>query len=260
MLHAILTVHGIGNPVPSTLAPLASEIAAMAKLTEVNIKEAFWSDITQRDEDLLRTRIPGADKSVLHSFVIDYLGDAIAYSKVRSAPGRYMQIQDRVREQLRAISEGAGNESVSLMIIAHSLGSVIAADTLRLMEEEGGLPLNISFDYFITLGSPLALYSLRYGIEEFNQPARPKKSWLNFFYSTDPIGYPLRALNAPYSKAVSEDIVLRSHRTRNPITTLLHSIALRIPILSDFTGPFAHDWYTSDKTVIERVGALFAKS
>lgn len=259
MLHAILTVHGIGNPAPGTLMPLAKEIVTAAKLESADINEAFWSDVTQHDEDLLRTRIPGADESVLHNFVIDYLGDAIAYSRVRSNPGRYAEIQERVRAQLRAISENAGSESVSLMIIAHSLGSVIAADALRLMEEEGSTPANISFDYFVTLGSPLALYSLRYGIDEFNSPARPKKSWLNFFYSTDPIGYPLRALNAAYKEAVSEDIALRSHRTGNVITTFLHSAALRIPVLSDFTGPFAHDWYMNDRTVIERTSGLFTK-
>ena len=49
MLHAILTVHGIGNPAPGTLVPLAKEIAKMAKLESVDINEAFWSDITQHD-------------------------------------------------------------------------------------------------------------------------------------------------------------------------------------------------------------------
>jgi hypothetical protein len=68
---------------------------------------------------------------------------------------------------------------------------------------------------FYTMGSPIALWSLRY--PSFGEPIRfPTRTlavhhpglqprWVNFYDPDDVIGYPLKPLNARYRAAVSED-------------------------------------------------------
>jgi hypothetical protein len=65
------------------------------------------------------------------------------------------------------------------------------------------------------LGSPLALWSLRY--RDFGKPIqvpsphlgthfpKAKGGWINFYDQDDVIGYPLRTINPAYKSAVKED-------------------------------------------------------
>jgi hypothetical protein len=63
---------------------------------------------------------------------------------------------------------------------------------------------------FFTLGSPLALFSLQHGgPEAFSKPVRvehPDGRWVNIRDKDDPVGMPLKTLNAEYQAAVHHDV------------------------------------------------------
>ncbi len=72
---------------------------------------------------------------------------------------------------------------------------------------------------FYTLGSPIALWSLRY--RNFGKPIQVPSlkfgnhyrnlvgEWVNFYDKADIIGYPLKELNADYNAAVTSDRAVR---------------------------------------------------
>ena len=61
---------------------------------------------------------------------------------------------------------------------------------------------------FFTMGSPLALFALRYGAELFNKPINVDGAgrWVNILDKDDPIAYPLRELNEEYKAVVLADL------------------------------------------------------
>jgi hypothetical protein len=104
--------------------------------------------------------------------------------------------------------------------IAHSLGTVISSDYVwdrtkaRRRTRRRGFHERLAFANFFTVGSPLALYSLRYGgPEAFNKPVRveiPRGRWVNLYDRDDPVGMPLKPLNAAYRRAVWKDVHVES--------------------------------------------------
>ncbi len=84
-----------------------------------------------------------------------------------------------------------------LSIIAHSLGTVIAADFVR--------DKNIKINNLFTMGSPIQLFSLQYGEAEFKPPVSCENAngrWINIFDRDDPIAYRLEEISDEYKKAI----------------------------------------------------------
>jgi hypothetical protein len=79
----------------------------------------------------------------------------------------------------------------SIMLISHSMGSIIAYDTLRdLGRSDPGFELS----HFVTIGSPLGLPHVKAKIikernydERVRTPSVVKKSWMNFADKKDPV-------------------------------------------------------------------------
>jgi hypothetical protein len=152
-------------------------------------------------------------------------------------------------------------------VIAHSLGTVIASNYLYDLEvyprkriiaktvrqAMGKTPLDRgeTLASLYTLGSPIAMWSLRY--ENYGIPVAvpsPKLAkrrrdleteWVNFYDQDDIIGYPLRSLNDHYRKAVNEDIEVN---TGNIFTSW---------------NPASHTEYWTDNDVTVRVAEGLAR-
>ncbi len=94
-------------------------------------------------------------------------------------------------------------------MIAHSLGTVISSDFVYdQLKGTGVLHQRFLFSNFFTLGSPIALFALQYGIELFKSPIRLEckdGKWINIFDLDDPVAYPLKNLNQAYDAAVNVD-------------------------------------------------------
>jgi len=170
----------------------------------------------------------------LRAFVVRSGADVIAYQPIPGNRDTYDKIHDYVAEHLSVLADRAG-EDAPLCIICHSLGTVVASNYLwdlqhhsaqkEMIDQKTLARLNTPLEraetlaHLYTLGSPLALWALRWseskipfgkpinfpGLELHSHYPNLKGEWINFYDRDDIIGYPLRPLNGLYRQMVTED-------------------------------------------------------
>jgi len=208
---------------------------------EIVWHEVYWADILDGDEKTLceRLKYPRG----LRNLAAMFAGDVIGYSGEK-----YKRIQDRFKDVLSQVKTPS-----KVILVGHSLGTVIMTDAIynhRFMLKT--FPDEYKLDGVVTAGSPIALYSLRYGPDQFQAPIQPRK-WINIRYPRDLIGYPLRPLNKAYGLAVHEDLV-RWPSGSNILKTMLRRSLCCLPLVS----AACHTWYFDDPRVVKRIAALMA--
>jgi hypothetical protein len=262
----VVFVHGIGEQLPGCYDEFGERIRqAFEKETQRKWKvkaeretfvweEAYWADITQPDEQELEKRLGISGQ--ISKFMVSSLGDVVAYSKLPYPPDKYGEIQKRfasVIDKLSKKAEEASDTQASLDVVAHSLGTVIASDGIYDLTKAGPMPSNLTLGSFFTMGSPIALFGLRYGLANFTKPIRPK-IWINFLYPKDLIGFPLRPLNTAYETAVNEDVYL------SPVSYCFLSTAWRRFLsMVPLARASCHSWYFSDKRVVDKIAEVLAQ-
>ena len=236
---AIAYIHGIGRTERGYSQPmrraLTAAFAARGRSesdpsSELHFQEVNWSQVLGRPETELWERVHAKGPlryGKLRDFMVHFAADAIAYQPSPHDRSAYDAIHEVVAGSLASLAERAGPRA-PLCVIAHSLGTVIASNYLYdLMKRRGsymgstvrarinGTPLERgeTLALLVTMGSPIALWSLRY--PGFGEPVRMPcverhhpgltGRWINLYDPDDVIGYPLRGLNAKYRKAVTED-------------------------------------------------------
>lgn len=254
----IIFVHGMGTQVPGSSDQFRDRIvsAAAGRLTPNQWSEAYWAPVMQPDEDLLYQRI--GRSHVIDRYLFSSWGDVVAYSKPPFSPNNYERIQKIFTDSVLACGQSANPAGQTpLIVIGHSLGSVIASDGLWDMAKAGIFPSNLQLRAFFTMGSPIAMFALRFGLSVFDQPVGSPKwvnffhppasppAWFNFYYSADLIAFPLKELNGPggaYDKAVNED-------------KLLSPKGLLRKVIACFAWPGiqSHEWYFDDPEVIGKI-------
>lgn len=184
------------------VAEQQSELSQRLHKSIGSFREAgFWARLTA---PLLRPLKKGADW-VRTDFAAEYISDILAYRN----PDIYAKIQARITAELDRDAPREGKSP--LTFVAHSLGTVITSDFIY-DRSQGGKALHPGYTLrnLFTMGSPLAVFALRYGgAEAFASPVRmedPQGRWTNIFDRDDPIAYPLKPLNAAYEHAVAEDV------------------------------------------------------
>lgn len=243
-MNYIIFVHGIGEQQPGAYNDFGDRIRK-ATHEPFYWDEAYWADVTQPDEQLLKVRVGRG--GILHSFYIGSFGDLVAYSMLPYPPDKYTDIQKRFAgavKRMGYLAHEHRDTNACLSVIGHSLGSVIASDGLYDMMTLRAFPVNMKLKCFFTMGSPLALFGLRYGLENFNKPVRPQ-TWLNFYYPQDVVAFPLKPLNSAYAGAVTEDVCLSPDSFGRKLTALL-------PLV----GIASHSWYFTDRQVINRIAQV----
>lgn len=140
-------------------------------------------------------------------------------------PSRRLSGRDGKRGKARLVLQKdleeavTANKNTDIMLIAHSMGSIIAYDVLRNL---GRTNLGISVSHFVTIGSPLGLPHVMAKINEERKydrrvrtPSIVTKSWLNFADRKDPVAFDthLRDDYQPNSKKVQvkDDLVLNDY-------------------------------------------------
>ena len=243
---AVLFIHGIGRTEPGYSEPMRRTVAGeVDDLTRqaasergplpgpsVVFEEVNWSAALQNREDRLYERLDQAGPlrwGRLRHFMVDFAADAIAYQPAPSDRSAYDAVHLEVARALARLAERAGPRA-PLAVVAHSLGTVIASNYLYDLAKPrdsflapevraaiGPAPLERgeTLSLLVTLGSPIALWSLRY--PRFGTPiAFPPRRlarhhpglaarWINVYDPDDVIGYPLRELNPRYRSVVTED-------------------------------------------------------
>jgi hypothetical protein len=150
------------------------------------------------------------DWVALRGFLADFFGDAIGYQK-SERDDIYRATHALVARELNALDAAAGPDAI-FAIAAHGLGSIVASNYIWDLEQ-GSVPDEVqSFQstpmarlenlaHLYTLGSPLALWTLRY--PNFGVPvqfpvlrgAPVECEWVNFLDDDDVIAYPLKGLS-----------------------------------------------------------------
>ena len=261
----IIFVHGMGNQKPSD-----KKIEGFRKAIENAAKKAgkpfspsepwwhlcHWAPVTQPDEDALYTKI-GRPSVLLHRRLFTSEGDVVAYSRAPFSPNNYERIQQVFKASVTLCGTQATpppGQKTPLIVISHSLGSVIASDGLWDLAKARLFPSNLELRALITIGSPIALFALRFGLANFNQPVGStgwlnfftsppaKPEWANFYYNADLIAFPLKPLNQAYLNAVNKDVRLSPKGVWRKLLSLIPGV-----------GIVSHDWYLDDPEVINEI-------
>lgn len=241
---AVGIVHGMGQQTwdfhKEMAERLQKEMAKANPRARLIVEGIYWGDITDAMENRLwkRTdadRLHWNDTLKLRSFVVNYLGDAIAYQAIPKhsdpCPDDYIydDIHARFAQQLHRLSCRAGDDA-PLCIIAHSLGTIIASNYFYDLQHRKMRPKSAeliracnsklvngeTLTHFFTMGSPIALWTMRFA--HFGLPIavpvpRLQKlgvgEWVNFYDRDDILAYPLKGLNAEYGAAVAADVEVR---------------------------------------------------
>lgn len=244
----VLVVHGIGVQKPDFADDFIAEMKDRLgnPATHIQWEPAFWADLLTPLEDELWQKLSrnnDLDWITVRKFIINILADAVAYRRGRPSDERdmYGQIHARIQDCLAKLLASLGNPNSPLIVIAHSLGSVIMSDHIwdeQHGKEPGkGLGTN-AFERMETLaglatfGSNIPLFTL--GLPhivaiEFPPATLPDKlkaaaRWLNFFDADDVLGFPLKPLSPSYAETVNEDLLINAGG--------LFTSWIRFPILS----------------------------
>ncbi len=233
---AVAIIHGIGKQVPEFAAEISEALLSHCGETcraDIVIEPIYWAKVMQDVENELQQRLQQGGKlgfPRLREFAIDFVADALAYQPAPDDRSAYDGIHRVFAQAIHLLAEKAG-PTAPLCIIAHSLGTVISSNYIYDLQIEPYRPIisaNVkdamtdtplergeTLTLFYTLGSPIALWSLRYN--NFGKPIQVpapqlahyypdlKGEWVNFFDKDDVVGFPLKTLNEKYAAVVTED-------------------------------------------------------
>jgi hypothetical protein len=236
--------------------------------TELVIQPIYWGSVfNEKENEIWRSLSAGArlDFAKIRQFVVQFFGDAIAYQPSGNPNPNYIKVHEIFAKGLQKLSQEAGADA-PLFIVAHSLGTVITSNYFYDLQyiphrihnevkqeiQETPLEKGDTFAGFYSLGSPLALWSLRFA--DFDKPISVPShqlknyypdlfgGWVNMYDKDDVFGYPLKPLNESYNKAIAEEIEINSGNLINSWT------------------PLSHMYYFTTKDIIKRVGDDLADS
>ncbi|PTL85595.1 hypothetical protein [Vitiosangium sp. GDMCC 1.1324] len=226
----------------------------------------------RKDSRLGRLHYPGARWLMMH-----FVGDAIAYQPGIGQSEVYDKIHACVTEALARLRQRAGDDA-PLCVIAHSLGTIIASNyfydlqvaraEMQKQGQSATRPLESHVDpmkrsplergetlaHLYTMGSPLALWSLRYpNQKELDSPvcvpaeelllhhSGVEGEWVNYYDEDDLIAYPLQPLGDEYRKRVRD-------------------VNVRLSGLLFGWTPMVHPFYWANDKVMEPIAKALART
>jgi len=238
----VLIIHGVGSQDDCFAQPMMKDLEGkISNYNEICWKSVWWAPVLiKREKDLLDKLFPEENRPhcclrlrywifKLRKFVVDYVGDAAAYRYVPDSDTQtnetYNQIHAKVHDAIANLRKELGNADKPVIVMAHSLGSVIMSDYIwdrqnwdrqkkTRDDRYGKTPFERmeTMVGFITFGSPIPLFTLAYDPvvsikfpPPFSENLKSKAKWLNFYDIDDVLGWPLKPLSKSYEACVSED-------------------------------------------------------
>lgn len=259
---AVVFIHGAGNKNPvfadGTIA-LLKDALPEAVFNDLAFMPVHWAPVLSDKEDALWEALSSTttlDFSKLRLFMLNFFADTIAYQPGRDRRNTYEAIHAALSGALRAVAEEAGGEA-PLVVMTHSLGTVISHNyfyDITHKGETGALTGETPLEYgstlvhYYTMGSPLALWAMRYddytpivfpGTAVAGRFPNAKPGWVNFYDKDDIIAFPLAPI---------------SHRhTALAIKGYLRDAQVNIGGWFEHWNPLSHLGYWEDADVLEVV-------
>jgi hypothetical protein len=254
----IAVLHGIGSQQPdfadSFIELLCAELSRTGHDPEkFAFQPVHWAEVlAPAERKLLASAYEGGpmDWNPVRLFVFEALADAVAYRRGHPKGwDAYHQIHWEVYRQLAILRDRLSDPAAPLIIIAHSLGSVIMSDHIWDEQKGEGFGRNAftrceTLAGIITMGSTIPLFTL--GLTEvrciqFPPPSLPADMraaarWQNYYDRDDVLGYPLRTLSKSYAETVEADVELNAG---NAVTSW---------------NPMSHNGYWTEPEFVRRAG------
>jgi hypothetical protein len=215
--------------------------------------------LTRKDPAFPEVHWPTARWVLAH-----FMGDAIAYQVTPSSRELYDRLHRAYADALAVLARKAGGDA-PLCVIAHSFGTIVSSDFFydRETERRTGrvlppfrarartpLERGETLAWLWTMGSPMALWSLRYPSATLSAPiAVPapelagreelRGGWRNLVDDDDLAAWPLQPLGPEYARAVED-------------------VRVRVSAPPVQWTPLVHPFYWSDRAVMRPIGERLA--
>ncbi|BBM86528.1 lipase/acyltransferase domain-containing protein [Candidatus Uabimicrobium amorphum] len=195
------------------------------------------AELTNPDSEILQTLkskfdIEAATNYLLSAFFKD-LHFYYSGKKLRDRNGKKRPIQQILTQQLK--NEITQHKGKDLMLIAHSMGTIIAFDTLH------KLPKSTKVSQFITMGSPLGIPQVKVKAAESGSPlAKPMSvtgNWVNFADKKDAIALDPH-LADDYGGGIIDEMVLNDYHINGKHNYHKSYGYLRTPEISKYIAEF----------------------
>jgi hypothetical protein len=181
---------GVDSDFLNFQADVAEQMRSKAGVSDAEVQKEFGPNPTEKGPQnwaWVQAIIRAIDRNaggVSQSFIEKFMRDVYLYT---SQPGVQDAIDNLVATEI---------DERPCVIVAHSLGSVIAYHVLRTDRRA----LNVRA--FVTVGSPLAIRAIRDRFRPIGFPSKTR-SWYNAFDPHDVVAlYPLDSTNFPVTPAV----------------------------------------------------------
>lgn len=167
---------------PDENADLYQPAAANAlKTYEESWRDSLRADVFDAGGDVL--------EAIKNRIGVNTIADAIIKHKFQDLSRYYKEDAIRTKLISRLKDEILNSQGKRIMVVAHSMGTIIAYDVLR---ELGNEHPRLVIDHFITLGSPLGLPYVMHKISTTSAVIRTPsivKKWTNFSDKRDPVAF-----------------------------------------------------------------------
>ncbi len=221
--HILIGIHGLANKPPHDVlsagwkAAIEEGLRKNEKLShyDIDFQLVYWADVLydapdEDPENRYREAEPGAIKTYqdhwwdeVRAEAFDLVGDVLdglkRYFGMDAVADHFLaerlkdlaryyedaNIRETLRERLKQVL--IAHQDKRILLLAHSMGTIIAYDALRQL---GRHDPRLVVDHFVTLGSPLGLPHVKYKISRENPPPRTPsvvRRWSNFADRRDPV-------------------------------------------------------------------------
>jgi hypothetical protein len=269
---AVAFIHGAGSQSPDYADAMIAKLkqAFQARLPIRNkavddklvFRVIYWANILAKKQRILWNSVTDDDDALRFSgfrkFIINFGADAVAYQPGARRREIYNRVHQTVAVALEELSREAG-PAAPLCIIGHSIGTVVTHNYFYdLLEATGAdetidgpitpLQAGKTLTLLYWLGSPLALWSLRY--ENYRAITFPGKDvatlyptmkprWVSYYDLDDILAYPIRSLSRGHKQLAEQG--------------LLEDIPIDAGSLLTGWNPLAHLDYWKNDAVIEGI-------
>jgi hypothetical protein len=221
MGNIIIGIHGLSNKPEEKKVERDWKKAILEGLNKntsldvqsINFTSVYWADVMYKEPkpksdykpakqdalkrykdgwlDIVRAKAQEFGGNVLDElkdlFGIDEVADKFLQKKFVDLHTYYHNADKRSELRSRLKEEVIKNRENRIMLVAHSMGSIIAYDVLRLL---GNQESSIKVDHFVTIGSPLGIPHVKYRITKESALVRTPsivKKWSNLSDRRDPV-------------------------------------------------------------------------